>query len=280
MPHIAERIAATVNAVLASHGISETVSAQEFSVTDRVVFDGVAAGQRLSSAIINSVWPPLKRMEGYHFTSKTAAASIISSQTIRLANIAKRIDQHEVSTFCQTHGLDGYLDASSGQPAYRELIEPNTYYASFADVNLHKSEEASFRSAFGPVRLKFLIEARNPDFRRIRYEGKQGAPIPVIAALQKRIKSDFARDWVLAGISRLCCFYLPGDSYGWEREMRVLWRVWSDFPVQPNQPGPDGFVELTLGQQSLTGFKLTLIEVCADDPLPVPAGVTFVSRTK
>lgn len=79
--------------------------------------------------------------------------------------------------------LKGYLEKdSAGNPKYRHLIMPNTYYASFTDASLTTDQEQYFWRNFAScdgVRLKIEVTAVNPNFRRLRYEHKSGQPIPV-----------------------------------------------------------------------------------------------------
>ncbi|MDD5179923.1 MAG: hypothetical protein PHT15_01520 [Gallionellaceae bacterium] len=74
----------------------------------------------------------------YHYTSREAAESILSTGIFRLASIEKRLNDGEIVTFCQTHGLLGYLepDTNSGMPTYRTLLMPQLFYASFTDTSV------------------------------------------------------------------------------------------------------------------------------------------------
>lgn len=274
------QVALAISDVLASHGIQENITWEDIAVTNNIVTDGVASAQKLSSAIINKLWPSVRHADVYHYTSREAADSILSSKRFRLTNIGKRITEGEIETFCQAHQLSGYLGSSNGQPNYRKLIEPNTYYASFTATNLDDTEERSFWQSFGPVRLRLTIDAQNPEFRPLYYEGTAGEPIPVLRAMAERIRTDFRREWILGGFSRICSYYLAESSFGWEKEMRILWRVWDGSPCQPTGTGPTSYVELALGEMSPCGFQLSVTEVCSEDQMNVPDGVQFVRRTK
>lgn len=272
------RIAIAVSDVLAAHGINENITWEDIAVTPKVVTDGVGSTQKISSAIIDKLWPSVRQAQVYHYTSQEAAAEILSSQRFRLANIGKRITEGEIETFCLSHGLTGYLDATSGEPLYRALIESNTYFACFTDINLDEDEERSFWQSFGPVRLRFTINAQSPDFRRIYYEPVPEQPIPVLRDLAARVRNEFEREFILRRVSSICSFYLSERRFGWEKETRILWRAWDGSPCRPVGTGPNSYVELDLGIMSSCGFELSITEVCAADPVAVPDGVKFVRR--
>jgi hypothetical protein len=274
------KIALAITEVLASHGILKNITWEDIAVTPNLVTDGLASDRKISSAIIAKLWPSVHAAEVYHYTSRDNAKNILSSNRFRLTNIGKRVADGEIKTFCETHQLKGYLAKLKAEPEYKTLIEPNTYYASFTDTNLDKAEERSFWEAFGPVRLRLKITAQNENFRRMYYERTAGAPIPVLLALANRLRDDFGRAWILQGLSSICSFYLTEADYGWEKEKRVLWRVWDGSPCQPIGSGPSSYVELVLGEMSPCGFELSVTEVCSEDQLSVPNGVTFVRRAK
>jgi hypothetical protein len=275
-----KQIALTISDVLDSHSIQENITWEDIAVTSNIITDGAASAQKLSLAIINMLWPSVHHADVYHYTSRSAADSILSSNRFRLTNIGSRIAEGEIKTFCEAHQLTGYLASSNGQPNYRMLIEPNTYYASFTAVDRDDTEEHSFWQSFGPVRLRLTIAAQNPDFRRVYYEVTPGEPIPVLRAMAERIWKDYGRQWILGGVSRICSYYLAESRFGWEKEMRMLSRVWDGCPVQPTGTGPASYVELVLGEISPFGFKLSVTEVCSEERLNVPEGVQFVRRTK
>ncbi|WP_337170172.1 hypothetical protein [Gemmatimonas aurantiaca] len=272
------RIAIAISDVLAAHGIHENITWEDIAVTPKVVTDGVGSMQKISSAIIGKLWPSVRQAQVYHYTSEKAAEEILSSQRFRLANIGKRITEGEIETFCVSHGLTGYLEATNGAPLYRTLIEPNTYFACFTDINVDEDEERSFWQSFGPVRLRFTISAQNPDFRRVYYEPVPQEPIPVLRDLVARVRNDFEREFILRRLSSICSFYLSGARFAWEKETRILWRVWDGSPCRPVGTGPNSYVELELGSMSPCGFELSIVEVCSADPVAVPDGVKFVRR--
>ena len=276
-----EAIVEDINTTLARNGIDETISMSDVTVTDKTVSDLVKSGAKLSGLITDSLWPSVSSATVYHYTSQSAAESILGSGIFRLANIAKRFNEGEVSTFCKTHNLTGYLELdANGDPKYRHLLMPNTFYASFTDASLTETQEQYFWSTFASndgVRLKFEIEASNPNFRKLYYEAKSGRPIPVIDQLTKTIRSKYNREFILKGISRLCSFYLSGNDYGKENEYRVLHRTW-DVGPQPIGTGVDSYFEVPLDKMTECGYRLSVVEVHACDKPVMPSSYVFSKR--
>lgn len=271
-----------INCVLASSGITEKISLSDITVTDKTVSDLVKPNARLSDAITNYLWPSITSATVYHFTSKKSAESILRTGFFRLYNIAKRYHEGEIKTFCETHDLNGYLENDeNGDPKYKNLIMPNTFYASFTDATLTSEQEEYFWRTFSAadgVRLKFDVVASNPNFRKMRYEQTEGRPICVLSNLSKCLREKYGREFILKGISRLCSFYLSGKDYGKENEYRALYRVWEGFGPQPRTDGSLGYIELPLAVMSECGYKLTITEVHAKDKPKMPESYAFSSR--
>lgn len=271
-----------INVVLALHGLDKTITLSDITITDKTVSDLVKHDAPLSEAITNHLWPSISSEEVYHYTSMQAAESILNSGTFRLTNIEKRYGEGEIETFCETHNLSGYLDTTeNGAPRYKGLLMPNTYYASFTGSDLTPEREDYLWRAFAThdgVRLKLKITASNPNFRRIKYEAKPGAPIPLISGLVNLIREKHGREFILKGISRLCSFYLSGHDYGIENELRVLHRTWEGFGPQPIGQGPDSYIELPLGAMSDCGYRIDVLEVQSRTRPSMPSHFVFSSR--
>lgn len=271
-----------INQILSENGLDENISLSDIIITAKTVSDLAMSNPKLSNAITNFLWPSITSATVYHFTSRKAAESILNTNIFRLYNIAKNYNAGEIGTFCKTHNLQGYLDLDeTGNPKYRHLIMPNTFYASFTDTQLTVRQENYFWQSFASpngVRLKLEIIASNCNFRKIHYEQKKGEPIPLISSLTQQIKDKYKRDFILKGISRLCSFYLSGDDYGIENEYRALHRVWGGFGPQPKNDGPNSYIELPLNVMSDCGYKLTVIEVHAKVKPIMPDSYTFSKR--
>jgi hypothetical protein len=277
-------LVADINCILRDSGITEKISLSDITVTEKTVSDLVKQNAKLSDAITNLLWPSITSATVYHYTSKTAAESILNTGFFRLNNIANRFTEGEIVTFCETHDLQGYLEKdANNDPKYKHLIMPNTFYSSFTDVSVTKEEEEWFWSHFAScdgVRLKIEITASNPNFRKMKYEQKKGEPISLLSKLTNHIRNKYGREFVLKGISRLCSFYLSGIDYGIENEYRALYRVWEGFGPQPKTNGTQSYIELPLGAMSECGYKLTITEVHSNEKPNMPTSYVFSKRDK
>jgi len=102
-------IVSSINGILSKHGITETISLSDITITDNTVSDLVKPNAKLSDAITNYLWPSIPSACVYHYTSKDAAENILKTNKFRLSNIANRYSDGEIKTFCETHQLHGYL---------------------------------------------------------------------------------------------------------------------------------------------------------------------------
>lgn len=272
---------ADINTVLARHGISDAIQSGDITVTDRTVSDGVKQFSRLSKAIEDHVWPSIPSASVFHYTSRSAAEAILSTEVLRLSNIEKRATEGEIDAFCKTHNLSGYLATDENVlPEYRKLLMPHIYYASFTGTNLAPNDEDYFWRSFAAVdgvRLRFDVESSNPNFRKIVYERQSGTPIPVLADLISTVRQNHGREFILSGISRLCAFYLS-SSYGQENEYRALFKTYPDWGPQPVGNGPGSFVEVPLNQKTPHGFEFRVAEVHARTRPNMPDQYIFSQR--
>lgn len=271
-----------INDVLSRYGIDKYITLSDITVTGKTVSDLVKPHATLSEAITNHLWPSISSEVVYHYTSLDAAESILNSGTFRLTNIEKRCQEGEIETFCRAHDLFGYLEATAnGAPLYKSLLMSNTYYASFTGSNLTPEREKYLWTTFAThdgVRLKLKITASNPNFRRIKYEVKPGEPIPLISDLVSTIRKKYGREFILKGISRLCSFYLSGQDYGIENELRALHRTWDGFGPQPVGQGPHSYIELPIGTMSECGYQIDVLEVQSRNRPSMPNSFNFSSR--
>jgi hypothetical protein len=249
-----------INKVLVENGVQEQITLSDITITDKTVSDLVKPNAKLSDAITNHLWPSIGTATVYHYTSRSAAENILDTGIFRLCNIAGRYNEGEIVTFCKTHDLEGYLETDeNGDPKYKHLIMPNTFYSSFTDVILTEKQEEYFWSNFAAcdgVRLKIEITASNPNFRKLQYEQTEGKPIKLLADLTSCVRKKYNREFILKGISRLCSFYLSGKDYGIENEYRALYRVWEGFGPQPINNGLNSYIELPLDAMSECGYPM------------------------
>ncbi|UXZ38351.1 hypothetical protein K6V71_17285 [Cupriavidus gilardii] len=141
-------IVTDINAIL-----SKAMQLRDLTVTDKTVSDMAKPCPRLSNAITGHLWPSVSSATVYHYTSREAAESILSTRIFRLTNIEKRLNDGEIVTFCQTHGLRGYLEPdASGAPTYRALLLPQLFYASFTEASLsQESRNTSGETSLRPM---------------------------------------------------------------------------------------------------------------------------------
>ena len=271
-----------INQILSANGVMEQISLSDITITEKTISDLVKQNAKLSDAITNFLWPSITSASVYHYTTRNAAESILKSGIFRLNNIANRYSEGEIVTFCKTHDLKGYLENDkNGDPKYKHLIMPNTFYASFTDVSLTEDQEEYFWRNFANndgVRLKIEITASNPNFRKLQYEQKQGKPIQLLSKLTSCIRQKYSREFILKGISRLCSFYLSGKEYGIENEYRALYRVREGFGPQPKNDGAHSYIELPLNEMSECGYQLEIVEVHANERPNMPNSYTFSKR--
>ncbi len=275
-------LVADINKVLVENGVQEQITLSDITITDKTVSDLVKPNAKLSDAITNHLWPSIGAATVYHYTSRSAAENILGTKIFRLSNIAGRYNEGEIVTFCETHNLQGYLEQDeNGDPKYKHLIMPNTFYASFTDVALTEKQEEYFWSNFAAcdgVRLKIEITASNPNLRKIQYEQTEGTPIKLLSDLTSCVREKYNREFILKGISRLCSFYLSGKDYGIECEYRALYRVWEGLGPQPINNGPSSYIELPLDAMSECGYQLKIVEVHANEKPNMPDSYVFSQR--
>lgn len=277
MPNLVE----SINKILDKHGISETIDLTNITITDKTVSDLVKENQKLSTLIVDAIWPSIDSLSVYHYTSKAAAESIINSGEFRLYSLLKRFDEGEIRSFCENHGLDGYLATDdSAEPKYKSLLMDNMFYASFTDTDIDQSVEEYFWNCFASsdgVRLKLKITASNPNFRKMIYEKTKGKPLPLLKDLTEKIRTSYNREFILTGISRLCAFYLY-QEFDIENEYRALYRYWEGFGNPPKTDGTYQYVPLPLGKMSEAGYQVDIKEIQTNETLNIPPKYTIRPR--
>lgn len=274
-------IASAINTVLASHCVAITIFPDDLVVTENYISDLPFENAKLSDAVTQQIFPSISKAEVFHYTSRNAAESILNTGILRFTSIEKRFSEGEIVSFCKAHGLDGYLALdTNSQPTYRTLLMPNTFYASFTDTKISDEDEKYFWSTFAGnngVRLRFRVVASNPNFRQMVYGDTRGRPIPLLADLSSMVRSQFNRQFVLKGMSRLCAFYLQG-GFAREREYRAMHRVWEPYGPQPVVTGANSYIEIPLGSPGDCGYEFYLTEVHAETRPNMPNRYAFSMR--
>lgn len=270
-----------INSILSSHGVSDSIDLSNITMTDKTVTDFVKENQKLSNLIVGAIWPSIDNLTVYHYTSKEAAESILNSGQFRLYSLLKRFNEGEIETFCQNHGLNGYLEKDgSGEPKYKTLIMNNMFYASFTDTNITTEQEEYFWRTFASVdgvRLKLEVTASNPNFRKMVYEKTKGNPLPLLDELAKVVRESYGREFVLSGVSRLCAFYLAKD-FDVENEYRALYKYWEGFGPSPESDGNHQYVGLPLDSMNDTGYQIRVAEIQTNESLSIPSQYVVTPR--
>ncbi|PSW63696.1 hypothetical protein C0W54_03575 [Photobacterium kishitanii] len=264
-----------LNQIFRSYHFNRVVMRDELIIDDKVVIsDSVSS---LSDDIINFIWKNHNSKDLYHYTKRDAAENIVSSGLFRLNNIQNRVEEGEVIDFCERHSLNGYLELDEkNEPKYKSIIMPNTFYASFTDVNISDTREKVLWSWFAGqhgVRLKFRVTARNSNFREMYYEENLDNRMSLLSDVFKLINTKYQRSFVLRGISRLSSFYLSG--YAEENEFRILHRMWNEDTLEAISYKETDYLEIPINGKETYGFSLELIEVYSDFPLNCPNSYLF-----
>ncbi len=276
-----ESLVADINAILRDNGLPRQITMLDVTITKKSVSDIVQNPPNLSNAIIDAIWPSVSDVTVYHYTQRGFAESILNSNTFRFTTLKKRIREDEIKTFCVSHGLDGYLSLDNTEkPVYAGLAE-DLYYASFTDADIEPSREEEMWTRFAQcdgVRLKIDVTAKNPDFRKIKYENSLGEPIRLLSELSSVVRTKYRREFMLKGVSRLAAFYLPSDKYGAEGEIRALYKVFEGYGPQPKRSGEWSYIDIPLNIMSPCGYKLEVTEVHARVRPDMPDGYAFSVR--
>lgn len=269
-----------INSILSKYGVKNEINLSDITITDNLVSDLVKEDKVLSNSIVESIWPSIDSLTVYHYTSKYSAESILNSGEFRLYSLLKRFDEQEIKSFCENHKLNGYLEHTNGVPKYKTLIMSNMYYASFTDTNLTVDQEQYFWNVFAPidgVRLKLKVTASNPNFRKMVYEKTKGKPLELLSDLSQCIKSKYDKNFILAGISRLCAFYLAKE-FDVENEYRALYRAWDGFGPAPKYDGNHEYIGIPIGIMSCTGYQIDIEEIQSNEKLSIPSQYSVVLR--
>lgn len=277
------KITDSINAVLSEHGVSE-IDIRDIIVTDNSVSDVIIPGSPLSNKIIDKLWPSIRELEVYHYTSEENAEKILASEPpiLRLYSILKRYGESEIESFCKNHNLTGYLHKNkSGEPYYKTNLMSDLFYTSFTDVNINSEQEEYFWNTFAGsngARFKFKITAQNPNFRKVIYENKPGTPISLLKNISDKV-AEFNRVFFLKGMSRLCSFYLA-KSYDIESEQRMLFKKYNGFGPDIKHDSNSGFeyIDQKIGVISEAGYLVELLEVQSNSRFKMPPGVKLHRR--
>lgn len=238
----------------------------------KIVIEYTSSKGALSQALINHYFPPiLVASKQAHFTTLDKLKSILSSKSLRLYTLEKRINEQEFKPFSEDFGLTGYLDDNDGEPYYKTLAR-DLFYTSF--TNITPTDEPYLWNVFGArghgVKIIFelsVIKSRS-ELRPVKYQTKSQAISSLIKTINDRIKNECNRHFIMRGISRIGAFYLPlGYSLEKEEETRLLVKSWGEGPAHDliENDGQYAYIPLNLGACNNQFCNISIVEVQAGE---------------
>jgi hypothetical protein len=245
----ARRVAEIVHGVLSKREIIGEVSADELHVREKVILETTANKQRLSSAILDRMFPKEpSTSELMHYTSPEGLTGIGKSGELRLYALRKRIDEAEIATFAREHRLNGYIARDAGEPYYKELSD-DLFYTSFTRPSLRN--EAVMWDVFAKggtgARLKVRLIPAAAELRSIQYQQPSRT---LLNELNDTLAAADLPPFLPHTISKIGAFYLP-SCLDVEGELRLLMKrhvgaelttandgTFEYLPVPINRPNP------------------------------------------
>lgn len=282
---VLEDISYSIGVILNTHKINYKPNCGDIKALSKTLLFST----ELSNIIKNFIWLNIsQQITVFHFTSEEKAESIINSQIFRLGSICKRFSEHEVETFCLSHGLCGWLEIdTNGEKCYKNDMK-NTYYGSFADGGLTEKQQQPLWNRFaqnGGVRLTFKITpststdiSTDINFKKIYYESAPDKPIKILDAFQKLAEKHKLK-LVLRGQSTLSAFYLPASNYEVEHEYRILIRKWDECIPVSSDANSNTWIDIPINSNTKYNLRLDLIDYHAcKTPANLPNNCTYSSR--
>jgi len=259
---------------LAKSNVSAEWSMDEIHVLpgSDVVIEYTSSKGGLSQALIDHYFPPiLDTSKQAHFTTLDKFKSILSSKSLRLYTLEKRINEQEFKPFSEAFGLTGYLDDSDGEPYYKTLAR-DLFYTSF--TNTTPTDGPYLWNVFGDrgngVKIVFelsVIKSRS-ELRPVKYQTRSQAASSLIKKINDRIQNECKRHFIMRGISRVGAFYLPlGFSLEKEEETRLLVKSWGEGPAHDliESDGQYTYIPLKLDAGNNLFCNLSIVEVQAGE---------------
>lgn len=259
---------------LAKSNVTAEWSMDEIHVLpeSNVVIEYSSSEGTLSQALINHYFPPiLDTSKQAHFTTLDKFRSIVSSNSLRLYTLEKRLNEQEFKPFSEDFGLTGYLDDSDGEPYYKTLAR-ELFYTSF--TNATPADEPYLWKIFGAggdgVKIVFELSVTKlrSELRPVKYQTRSQAASSPIKTINERIQNECGRHFIMRGISRVGAFYLPlGFSLEKEEETRLLVKSWGEGPAHDliKSDGQYTYIPLTLGVGNNLFCNLSIVEVQAGE---------------
>lgn len=286
MMNIRNQVEKIISEELTNAGVNAEWNMNEIHVLpdSKTVIEYTSSSGNLSQALINHYFPPiLDTSRQAHFTTLDNLELILTSQSLRLYTLLKRVNEQEFKPFSEDFGLTGYLDEKDGEPYYKTLMS-DLFYTSFTSPTL--VDEPYMWNVFGAggkgVKIIFeisVIQSRS-ELRPVIYRTKNQAAGSLIKKLIERIKNECNRHLIMRGISRVGAFYLPlGYSLEKEEETRLLIKSWGEGPAHGliKERGTKAYIPLKLGDGSNQFCELNIVEVQAGEKCNEDKVVTLLN---
>lgn len=270
MMNIRNQVEKIISEELKDAGVNTKWNMNEIHVLpdSKTVIEYTSSSGSLSQALINYYFQPiLGTSRQAHFTTLDNLKSILTSQSLRLYTLLKRVNEQEFKPFSDDFGLTGYLDKKDGEPYYKTLMG-DLFYTSFTSPN--PVDEQYLWNVFGAgengVKIIFEISVIKScsELRPVIYRTKNQAAGSLIKKLIERIKNECNRHFIMRGISRVGAFYLPlGYSLEKEEETRLLIKSWGEGLAHDliEDHGTKAYIPLKLGDSGNQFCKLNIVEI-------------------
>lgn len=218
----------------------------------------ISSSSEMHQILEDYIYPPIKELEVYHYTSIEAANNIRKNKNFRLYNILKRYHEGELSPFLSKFGFNEAFDE------YGKIKDINSYknifYASFVKVpeNGIDTEEMKYFDSLNDKRLKFKIKSTKKFFRKIKYEDDKHFSLFLNL---KKIANKYEKKFLIEGMSGRFASFCIDNSNKIENEYRIYWRHWNTddgFSIKKDDDN-DRFIEIKLNKENFSGIKIELI---------------------
>lgn len=224
------------------------VDPHDLKITNKsVLLKESTRAQQVQELLKEALAPRVGDVLLHHYTSLSAAKSIISSGLFRLTWLKKRAGESEVKTFLES--VDYPRDGVSRNRILEDNLK-NIFYASFtSDLSNQDYHWNVFGNHGKGVRLDFHIQVygERAELRKLCYEGKNGGAAMLLFIRWMRDETKrlygFEKEFIIKGISWLSAFFLI-ESLLEENESRLLIRRYQYLEKLIKRDKDDEFVEI------------------------------------
>lgn len=279
MPH--ENYIAALNELFSRNGLQISITADDLQFLEEVVMDANSEARPLTVALTSAISPAILSGEFFHYTRREAATAILSSQSLRMTSVEKRIEEDEIEGFLRKFGFNHplSLDPDTNEARYRTSIARELFYTSFTDTSLSLDEEKYFWDTFARAdgaRLKFKIELQSGCLRHMVYGDDIEKWSRFFREVSELTQKMLGKIFFWGDSATVCALHLP-DSYDVEKETRLLTRR-SCGLLLANDAGTE-YLELKFGFNDPIKVDLKLLEIQTDQPVADNCGAIVSPRT-